>query len=254
MLEHCQTQYFAGWSCMTVKNIQGKDSSMNTTRRFIMSVNWSATTGGVIFLFWMIRWLVTGNMPVCQEVWVIPHHWVFPLPPEPRWLDWLSGPIYSAALVWLLTSESMQEKRVDAPSIECLILYAGLATGLAIGLICIPLGGLITGLIIGLAFCAILAFGMRLVIGLICALGIGLGTGMIYGLIAGLGAGLVAGVTTGLVGAGLGSGIGVLLHLLFSGETWKAAWRWLMAQEEEEKREAIRQSLRVWRSEEESSG
>jgi len=203
---------------------------MTTTHKIIMACHWSIFTGWIIGLFWLIWWLVTGSVPVCHEMWITPT-WVFNLPPEPRWIDWLLGPIYSAIFVWLFTCETARKRRM-LPAllvVSIVTLFFGLAASLAANELALALPSpLIFGLVVGLAA----ATGDGLDASLLTALGAGLAAGLGAGLSAGLLVGLSVGLSAGLL-AMLVAALTFGLARLFSPKPWKAFCHWLMDKDQE---------------------
>ncbi len=162
-----------------------------------MALRWSIVTAGLIALFWAIWWLINGSVPVVTSIRMT-ENWTLVLPfGISRWRDILIGPIWSTAIVFLMTNKRVKEDRY---------LILGLILGLVFGLA----GGLAYGLGYGLA--GGLAFGLagELAYGLVFGLGFGLGYGLGFGLTYGLAGGLIFGLAYGLAG-GIIVGLVVLL-------------------------------------------
>ena len=146
-----------------------------------MALQWSIVTAGLIALFWAIWGLINGSVPVVTSIRMT-GNWTLALPfGISRWWDILIGPIWSTAVVFLVTNKRVKEDR-DLTYGLILGLAFGLALGLAFGLV-VGLGfGLVGGLVFGLA----LGLGFGLVGGLVFGLGFGLVFGLVYGLALGL--------------------------------------------------------------------
>jgi hypothetical protein len=161
-----------------------------------MALRWSIVTAGLIALFWAIWWLINGSVPVITSIRMT-ENWTLVLPfGISRWWDILIGPIWSTAIVFLMTNKRVKE---DQYLILGLISGIGLILGLILGL-AYGLGfGLAYGLGFGLAGGLVFGLAGGLALGLVYGLAYGLGFGLAYGLVFGLGFGLAYGLVFGLV-------------------------------------------------------
>ncbi|MDP2692425.1 MAG: hypothetical protein Q8O88_02155 [bacterium] len=191
-------------------------------RKDKMMLRWSIISAGLIGAFWLIWYLVTGEMPVVDTLKVT-KNWTVELPfGIPRWADLLIGPLFSCAIIHLYFSAGDDKKLVFGLTCGLVSgLVAGLVFGLGDGLGVKLVAGLVAGLVIGLGF--ELAHELAYILG--AGLALGLVIGLASGLVAGIDAGMAFGLGFGLV-IGLGFGLGVVFKTILSFQFWQAIGQW----------------------------
>ena len=99
---------------------------MDSAKRNKLIVRWSMVTAGLIALFWISWYLVSGSVPVATSIRITPN-WTVALPFSiSRWWDVLIGPIWSSILILFFTNK--QVRKGDD-------LVFGLVSGLGYGLV-----------------------------------------------------------------------------------------------------------------------
>ena len=155
-----------------------------------MALRWSIRTAGLIALFWTIWGIINGSVPVVTSI-KMTGNWTLALPfGISRGWDILIGPIWSTAVVFLMTNKRVKEDQNLTFGLILGLVYGlvfGLVFGLAVGLVF----GLAGGLAVGLGFGLAVGLGFGLAFGLAVGLAFGLGVGLGYGLVFGLAGGLV---------------------------------------------------------------
>jgi hypothetical protein len=185
------------------------DSLISKDNRYKLVFRWSLASAAAIALFWAGWYLIQGSVPVVTEL-RFSEKFVYHLPVVmSRWWDVLLGPIYSMAVIYIITANH------DVKEVYGLALGSGLLYGLMFGFVLGVIfgfgyklnfgltGGLIFGIGYGLVVGLVLGISYGLIFTFLWGLGnriaYGLGYGLLYCLILGLASGIVVGVSSGLV-------------------------------------------------------
>lgn len=211
---------------------------MDRGRKWKLVWRWSLLTSALIALFWGIWYLANGSVPA--------HTVQFPLTndltvaflyPVSRWWDVTIGPLWTTALILLVTSKKMSDKQI--PSTFGVGLLFGWLVSLAF--IVVPsLAGAASG---APELIALIVACLALPLGLVAALFKGtptlwgvLGAALANGAVFGLAHGILLGASSvllvlvcGSISALLGAGIRKIFLTLASKATWQAVGRWLTA-------------------------
>ena len=123
---------------------------METAQRVRIVWRYSFLTTAFIAIFWTAWYLVVGSVPAVRGF----EGMSFSFSP---WWDLLLGPIWTAAVIWLITSEDIWEHE-DRVFMLTVMLVAGLVFGLIVGPI--PL------LAVGLSYTLAIILIFTLVVGL----------------------------------------------------------------------------------------
>ncbi len=108
---------------------------------------WSILTAGTIALLCLIRYLVTGSVPIITKVIEITPGWTYTLPFSiSHWWDVLLGPICSIATISILKKHKDKDREYYVAALTCGMII-GTILGLIIGFYPSPIPGLFTGLL-----------------------------------------------------------------------------------------------------------
>lgn len=189
---------------------------MEKERKIRLMWKWSVRVDGVIGLFWLVWYSITGSVPSIIGI-KMTNNWIIQLPFKiSRWWDILIGPIWSIILILTFTSKKIRKKHDFMPGLQgelLLGMIVGLLFGLGAGIESGLILGLLIGLMLGLILRLIIRDGYELLPGLVVGLGFALGFGIGYGLTVGLIVGLVIQVAI-LLTVGLGIGVESLIKIL----------------------------------------
>lgn len=149
---------------------------------------WSLLTAGLIALFWIIWYLINGEVPVVENIVLNNKGDIFFQLPfaVSRWYDIFIGPIGSVILISLFTNKKISDNEDFG-----ITLTFGLVFGLIYGLIHDMTAIIIINLVCGLIFGPIYG----LIFGLVASLTFGLTAGLVYSFIISLVFGLIYGLT-----------------------------------------------------------
>jgi len=126
---------------------------MTNTRRISLILRWSVLTTIIVGLFWIVMWIVTGEMPTVDKIQLTTESVVMLPFAIPRLCDALFVGIVVAAHIAMFTSKIVNKQNDSGVVVG---LKAGLSTGLGVGLIAgMTLGlffGLVAGILVGLFY------------------------------------------------------------------------------------------------------
>jgi len=220
----------------SVELTKKRGAQVETKKKLQLVFRWALVSALAIAAFWVIWFLVAGSVPEATSL-ILTHGWNYTLPfGVSRWWDIITGALWSAVLVSIVTTEKDRNKLfgLDLLQSVCAYMIGGIVIGLLVGLIVVPnfylhsslpikitgvcnfgsIGVMVVGLFGGLTVGLFGGPGGRLIGGLGGFPAFFLTGGLIGSLVSGLIGGPVDGLIGGLIGGLFGSLIGSLTYLL----------------------------------------